>query len=48
MLPALEELRNDMSEGGKDLERVWRKWEQWRVAEEAGFAQRLREKVMSS
>lgn len=47
MLPAAEELRNGMIEGGHDLERAWRKWEQWRVAEEASFAQRLREKVMS-
>lgn len=28
-----------------DLKRVWGGWEQWRVREEAVFAQRLREKV---
>lgn len=47
MLPAIEELKNGMVDRGQDLEKVWRKWEQWRVAEEASFAQRLREKVMS-
>lgn len=48
-MPArLQELRGELQGVGgnvADLERVWGGWEQWRVKEEAVFAQRLREKV---